>query len=880
MGHSAAVRILVSEAVAVERGHGVTMTEEASTAPGLRVLAHSEAALSGFTRPAADIFVYQGRTTHFTTLYSSGLLIHSPGDICLLTSDPGWRTSWSIIAPGNFSGRQFTDLLFYDPSAGLGEFYTTEGGNLSLLASDTGWRTSWSIIIPCNLTGGTYNDLLFYDAGGGTGEFYSTDGHGHLAALVMSNSGWRTSWSIIIPCNLTGGTYNDLLFYDPSAGVGEIYSTDGHGGMNLVATNAGWRTSWSVIAACNITGGRYDDLLFYDAAGGTGEIYTTDGHGHLAALVASHTDWRTSWSIVKPCNISGGKSSDLIFYDPSAGVGEFYSTDSGGNISLLHSADNWRSSWAIIAPANFTQGKGQDLLFYDRAGGTGEIYTTRGNTLSTAVLATCEADYEALRSYFGGLTPSGLPFDIDVQSGNSGASHSGCSGTVLNCDAFSGDDPDLLRMLVVSEADEVFMDNQGAGWDCGASNGEGLSRVLATHRYPHELNGFASGPSWLTSNRPDWVSNTEGTDQHFVSIGCATLFIHYLKFQLGYSFEQVTLVGGSTLAQTYQGLTLRADAFAPFKALIDRRFAAGTATPLSTDNPFPIHRDLLFYDPGAGTGEFYSTDIAGEISLLSSDTGWRGSWSLILPGNFSGRSFNDLLFYDAAGGTGEFYSTDGHGGISLLNTDTGWRTSWDMIIPARFGASRFDGLLFYDRAGGTGEFYTTDGHGRLAALLATHTDWRRSWTVILAGCFTRNGSPDLLFYDASAGLVEIYTTDVDGGISLAGSTANLPQDWTFGLTCNITGGQFMDLMFYRPSAGEVQFFTTDGEGSLLSLSTQMVGSNWSQIYATAFTEFLFYDASAGVGEYQRSTPTGAMTLLNRHTDWRQSWSLIAPGVYS
>jgi hypothetical protein len=105
-----------------------------------------------------------------------------------------------------------------------------------------------------------------------------------------------------------------------------------------------------------------------------------------------------------------------------------------------------------------------------------------------------------------------------------------------------------------------------------------------------------------------------------------------------------------------------------------------------------------------------------------------------------------------------------------------------MIIPARFGASRVDGLLFYDRAGGTGEFYTTDGHGRLAALLATHTDWRSSWTVILAGCFTRNDSPDLLFYDASAGLVEIYTTDVNGGISLAGRTANLPQDWTFGLT--------------------------------------------------------------------------------------------------
>jgi hypothetical protein len=856
------------------------MTTGPNAGSRLRVLARLGAEHSDFARPAAaDIFIEQGRTSHFTSFYSSGLLIHDPGDICLLTSNPGWRTSWSIIAPGNFSGGQFTDLLFYDQSAGLGEFYTTEGGNLSLLASDAGWRTSWSIIIPCNLTGGRYNDLLFYDAAGGTGEIYSTDGHGKLS-LVMSNSGWRTSWSIIIPCNLTGGRYNDLLFYDAAGGTGEIYSTDGHGNLSLVMSNSGWRTSWSVIAACDITGGRYNDLLFYDAGGGTGEIYSTDGHGNLN-LKASHTDWQTSWSIVKPCSISGGKSNDLMFYDPGAGVGEFYSTDSDGNISLLHNAANWRPSWTIIAPANFTRGAGQDLLFYDRAGGTGEIYTTRGNTLATAVLATCEADYEALRHYFGGITPSGLPFNIDVRSGNGGASHNGCGDTTLVCDAHAGDDPDLVRYLVVSEADEVFMDNQGAGWDCGASNGEGLSRVLATHRYPQPGApfGFATGPSWLSSDRPDWVSSTDGSDQHFVSIGCATLFIHYLKFQLGYSFEEITLIGGSNLADTYLGLTGRIDAFAPFKALLDRRFAAGTAAPLSTDNPFPAHPDLLFYDASAATGEFYSTDITGGISLLSSNTGWRGSWSLILPGNFSGRSVNDLLFYDPSAGTGEFYSTDGDGGITLLNTNTGWRTSWNMIISARFGASKFDALLFYDRAGGTGEIYTTDGHGRIAELVASHTDWRTSWTVILAGCFTRNESPDLLFYDASAGLVEIYTTDVDGGISLVGSTANLPQDWTLGITCNVTGGQFMDLMFYRPAAGEVQFFTTDGEGGLQPLSTQSVGGNWSQIHATALGEFLFYDASQGAGEYRRTTQTGAMTLLNRHNDWRQSWSLIAPGVY-
>ena len=41
-----------------------------------------------------------------------------------------------------------------------------------------------------------------------------------------------------------------------------------------------------------------------------------------------------------------------------------------------------------------------------------------------------------------------------------------------------------MRSLVIAEEDEVFEANFGHGWDCGASNGEGLSRVLANTMYP------------------------------------------------------------------------------------------------------------------------------------------------------------------------------------------------------------------------------------------------------------------------------------------------------------------------------------------------------------------------------------------------------------
>jgi hypothetical protein len=216
-----------------------------------------------------------------------------------------------------------------------------------------------------------------------------------------------------------------------------------------------------------------------------------------------------------------------------------------------------------------------------------------GPTLAAAVLATCERDYTQLQGYFGGITPSGLPFTINIVPGSGGAGHASCAATSVTCDAFGGTNGDLVRMLVVAEADEVFMAAQNAGWDCAASNGEGLSRVLATQAYPAQLNGFATASAYLNSNRPDWVTNndpTAGTGGGFnaVSIGCSTLFLNYLRYQLHFSLVRIVEAAGLTLQHTYQNLTGSLDAFGPFAALLQRHFPAGTPVSLPNDNPFPL----------------------------------------------------------------------------------------------------------------------------------------------------------------------------------------------------------------------------------------------------------------------------------------------------
>ncbi|MBC1198282.1 hypothetical protein H0901_24415, partial [Microcystis aeruginosa BLCCF158] len=72
--------------------------------------------------------------------------------------------TWKLIVPGNFGGNNYTDLLFYDPNTGEGEFYTTDGsGNIAFLKKRTDWRKTWKLIVPGNFGGNDYTDLLFYD---------------------------------------------------------------------------------------------------------------------------------------------------------------------------------------------------------------------------------------------------------------------------------------------------------------------------------------------------------------------------------------------------------------------------------------------------------------------------------------------------------------------------------------------------------------------------------------------------------------------------------------------------------------------------------------------------------------------------------------------
>jgi len=229
-----------------------------------------------------------------------------------------------------------------------------------------------------------------------------------------------------------------------------------------------------------------------------------------------------------------------------------------------------------------------------------------GSSLAQAVLSTCEADLVRARAFFADATPGHLPFHVTISGGGGGASHIGCAGTAISVGARAARfDSTFIRHLLMAEVVEVLEAAYGRGWNCGASNGEGLSRVLATELYS-EPPGFQSAATWLDetptgptarcprstqgAKRQDWINHNDHTDVCYFSIGCSVLFLNWLRYELGYSWTAIVGAGAASLAQTYTNLTSRTDGWTRFKAVIDQHFPPNRPSGLHNDNPFPLPR--------------------------------------------------------------------------------------------------------------------------------------------------------------------------------------------------------------------------------------------------------------------------------------------------
>src|SRR5579864_4027881 len=110
--------------------------------------------------------------------------------------------------------------------------------------------------------------------------------------------------------------------------------------------------------------------------------------------------------------------------------------------------------------------------------------------------------------------------------GTGGADHMGCdyiAGNAIEVDASFGNSA-RVSALFEAELSECSM----GGNLCGHSTGEALSRWCAAFISNNALPDFATAPQWFSDGMPDFVNNTDNSDQNADSIGCGMAFISWL----------------------------------------------------------------------------------------------------------------------------------------------------------------------------------------------------------------------------------------------------------------------------------------------------------------------------------------------------------------
>jgi hypothetical protein len=213
--------------------------------------------------------------------------------------------------------------------------------------------------------------------------------------------------------------------------------------------------------------------------------------------------------------------------------------------------------------------------------------TSNGDGAAQAMLNSGENDYNATQAWFAGLTPPNLPFYVYADPNAGGAYHMTCAGTDIHVLS----DPDLAPGFLTAEIVEVFEAAINNGWDCGVTNGEALSRVLAFDRHPAIAANFnETEQDWWAEGHRDYVNDNSAGDTDPIANGCGDLFLYYLHSQLTFSWDAICATGGATLGACYQSLTGYSprQGFSDFIEDLKRIDGGGTLDLPTSGNPFPV----------------------------------------------------------------------------------------------------------------------------------------------------------------------------------------------------------------------------------------------------------------------------------------------------
>jgi hypothetical protein len=207
----------------------------------------------------------------------------------------GWQGKTGIVDVGDFNGDGYRDLIALDQSGSL-DLYPTDGQygwkqqDVTQIAS--GWDPNVLLIAPGDFNGDGYRDLLTRDARGDLW-LHKGDGKSKLAAPVKIGNGWSGFTAIFGAGDWDGDGKQDLIARTQSGDL-MLYRGNGSGGWasSHPKIGNGWQGFTALSLIGDFDGDGANDLAARSSNGDL-TLYRGNGSGGWAS---SHPQIGTGWN--------------------------------------------------------------------------------------------------------------------------------------------------------------------------------------------------------------------------------------------------------------------------------------------------------------------------------------------------------------------------------------------------------------------------------------------------------------------------------------------------------------------------------------------------------------------------------------------------------
>jgi hypothetical protein len=220
---------------------------------------------------------------------------------------------------------------------------------------------------------------------------------------------------------------------------------------------------------------------------------------------------------------------------------------------------------------------------------------------------------------------------------------------------------------------------------------------------------------------------------------------------------------------------------------------------------------------------------AGQITNSGLQASSGTGWTPVKAGDFNNDGYSDLVYYNASLGDTEIQllkGASGVGGGMLSNSSFENLPGWTV---AGVGNSNKDGhsdLVYYNASLSETQIQLLNGTTGAGGGKLSNSSFEDlpGWTVAGVGDFNHDGKDDLVYYNASTGVMQIQflngITGIGGGVIQNSPLENNPS-WSVVGVGDFNHDGIDDLVYYNSGTNVYELQSLNG---IVATSTQQIGS--------------------------------------------------------